>query len=111
MGVGYNLGLLYRVNERTQLGLAYTSKIDLKFRDSPELEHITNPLLNVALNRLDVDQLKVDMTVPQTLLASASYKLNDQWTLLGSLNWRDWSADWQWRSVALPGSRLRFLCR
>ncbi|EIK94268.1 aromatic hydrocarbon degradation membrane protein [Pseudomonas sp. M47T1] len=90
-GVGYNLGLLYRLNERVQLGLAYTSKIDLKFRDSPTLKHITNPLLNVALNRLDVDQLKVDMTVPQTVLASASYKIDDQWTLLGSLNWQDWS--------------------
>ncbi|KAB0493640.1 OmpP1/FadL family transporter [Pseudomonas vancouverensis] len=90
-GTGYNLGILYRLNERTQLGLAYTSKIDLKFKDSPELKHITNPLLNVALNRLDVDQLKVDMTVPQTVLASASYRLDDHWTLLGSLNWQDWS--------------------
>lgn len=90
-GVGYNLGLLYRLNDRVQLGLAYTSKIDLKFRDSPKLKHITNPLLNVVVNRLDVDQLKVDMTVPQTLLASASYRVSDQWTLLASLDWQDWS--------------------
>lgn len=90
-GVGYNLGLLYRLNDRVQLGLAYTSKVDLKFRDKPELKHISNPLLNVALNRLDVDQLKVDMTVPQTWLASGSYLLNSQWTLLASLGWQDWS--------------------
>lgn len=90
-GTGYNVGIFYKPNERTRLGLAYTSKIDLKFRDSPELKHITNPLLNVALNRLDVDQLKVDVTVPQTVLASIAYQLDDQWTLLGSLNWQDWS--------------------
>lgn len=90
-GIGYNLGILYRLNERTRLGLAYTSKIDLKFKDSPKFKDITNPLLNVALNRLDVDQLKADMTVPQTVLASISYKLDDHWTLLGSLDWQDWS--------------------
>ena len=90
-GTGYNIGVYYRLGERTRLGLAYTSKIDLKFRDSPELKHITNPLLNVALNRLDVDQLKVDVTVPQTVLASVAYQLDSQWTLLGSVNWQDWS--------------------
>lgn len=90
-GIGYNLGILYWLNERTRLGLAYTSKIDLKFKDSPKFKDITNPLLNVALNRLDVDQLKADMTVPQTVLASISYKLDDHWTLLGSLDWQDWS--------------------
>jgi long-chain fatty acid transport protein len=50
-GTGFNVGLLYQLNERTQLGLAYTSKVKLEFSNSPQLKHITNPGLNAALNR------------------------------------------------------------
>lgn len=90
-GTGANVGVLYNLNERTKLGLAWTSKIKLKFEDKPELKKITNPLLRLALNRLDADQLNVDMNVPQTVTTSVSYQLNPQWTLLGSLGWQDWS--------------------
>lgn len=90
-GTGANIGVLYNLNERTKLGLAWTSKIKLKFEDKPELKKITNPLLRLALNRLDADQLNVDMNVPQTVTTSVSYQLDPQWTLLGSLGWQDWS--------------------
>nr|WP_225926754.1 OmpP1/FadL family transporter [Pseudomonas triticicola] len=90
-GTGANVGVLYNLNERTKLGLAWTSKIKLKFEDKPELKKITNPLLRLALNRLDADHLNVDMNVPQTVTTSVSYQLDPQWTLLGSLGWQDWS--------------------
>lgn len=90
-GTGANVGVLYNLNERTKLGLAWTSKIKLKFEDKPELKKITNPLLRLALNRLDADQLNVDMNVPQTVTTSVSYQFDPQWTLLGSLGWQDWS--------------------
>ncbi|WP_241663632.1 OmpP1/FadL family transporter [Pseudomonas sp. Sample_14] len=90
-GTGANVGVLYNLNERTRLGLAWTSKIKLKFEDKTELKKITNPLLRLALNRLDADQLNVDMNVPQTVTTSVSYQLDPQWTLLGSLGWQDWS--------------------
>ncbi|MNJ43441.1 putative outer membrane protein precursor [compost metagenome] len=48
-------------------------------------------MLNLALNRLSVDDLKLDMQVPQTVLASASYDLDAQWKLLTSLGWQQWS--------------------
>ncbi|MCY1491723.1 putative outer membrane protein [compost metagenome] len=91
VGAGVNLGVLYRLNERTLLGLAYTSKVDLEFEDRPNLDDISNPLLNLALNRLNVDKLKLDMEVPQTVLLSASYDLDPQWKLLSSLGWQQWS--------------------
>lgn len=90
-GTGVNVGLLYNLNERTRLGLAYTSKIKLEFNDKPDLDGITNPLLRLALNRLDVDALSLEMNVPQTVTTSISYQLDPQWTLLASLGWQDWS--------------------
>jgi len=90
-GTGVNVGLLYKLGEQTRIGLAYTSKIDLEFKDSPHVRNISNPLLNAALNRLDVDSLELDMAVPQTVLLSVAHQLDEQWTLLGSLGWQDWS--------------------
>lgn len=90
-GMGMNLGVHYRLNERTQLGLAYTSKVDLEFEDSVKLDDISNPLLGGALQLANVRQLSMDMSVPQTVVASVSYQLSPEWKLLTSLGWQDWS--------------------
>ncbi|QRY77738.1 transporter [Pseudomonas sp. PDNC002] len=91
VGTGVNLGLLYKLDERTQIGLAYTSKVKLEFKDSPEVRDVSNPIINAALRRLDVDSLELDMNVPQTVLFSVAHQLDPQWKLLGSLGWQDWS--------------------
>ncbi|BBH47080.1 OmpP1/FadL family transporter [Pseudomonas sp. KU43P] len=90
-GMGVNLGLMYQLNPRTRLGFAYTSKVKLEFEDSPHVSDINNPIINAALNRLAVDTLELDMNVPQTATFSVAYQLDDQWTLLSSLDWQDWS--------------------
>ncbi|WP_110635039.1 OmpP1/FadL family transporter [Pseudomonas sp. CC120222-01a] len=91
VGVGVNLGVLYQVDPSTRLGLAYTSKVKLEFEDKPHLSDVSNLLLNAALRRLDVDSLELDLNVPQTVTASIAHELDEQWTLLGSLGWQDWS--------------------
>lgn len=91
VGTGINLGLLYRVGPGTQIGLAYTSKVKLEFEDSPDVRKVSNPILNAALRRADVDSLELDMNVPQTVLLSVAHDLDAQWKLLGSLGWQDWS--------------------
>ena len=91
VGLGFNIGVLYRLNERTKLGLAYTSKVDLEFEDKASLDDISNPLLNLALRRANPGNLSIDMEVPQTALLSLAYDLDSQWKLLGSLGWQDWS--------------------
>ncbi|MCW2271565.1 OmpP1/FadL family transporter [Pseudomonas sp. JUb96] len=91
VGTGVNLGLLYKLSERTQIGFAYTSKIDLEFKDKPNVHKVDSLILNGALNRLGTDSLELDMSVPQTALISIAHNFNEQWRLLGSLGWQDWS--------------------
>jgi long-chain fatty acid transport protein len=90
-GVGLNLGLRYQLDARTTLGLAYTSKVKLDFEDSPQVQGLRNPLLNQALSGLQGNGLELQMSIPQTLTLSVAHQLNEQWTLLGSANWQDWS--------------------
>jgi long-chain fatty acid transport protein len=91
LGMGVNLGMLYQLDSRTRLGMAYTSKVKLEFEDSPHLSDINNPILNAALSRVAVDSLELDMNVPQTVTFSVAHQLDEQWTLLGSVGWQDWS--------------------
>lgn len=91
VGVGVNLGLLYRLSDSTQVGLAYTSKVKLEFEDSPDVSKVSNPIINAALNRLDVSSLELDVNIPQTATLSIAHQLDPQWKLLGSLGWQDWS--------------------
>lgn len=90
-GLGANLGLIYRLHGQTRLGLAYSSPVDLKFSDAPQADDVSNPLLSLALREVALQQLKIDMTVPQTLTAGLSHPLDGQWSLLGSIGWQDWS--------------------
>jgi len=91
VGAGVNLGLLYKLDERTQFGLAYTSKVELEFEDKPDIDDVSNPIINAALRRLNVDSLKLEMNVPQTVQLSVAHQLDARWKLLGSLGWQDWS--------------------
>lgn len=91
VGMGVNLGVLYQLDGRTRLGLAYTSKVEFEFEDRPHVRDINNPIINAALSRLAVDSLELDMNVPQTVIFSVAHQLDEQWTLLGSLGWQDWS--------------------
>lgn len=91
VGTGINLGLRYQLDPRTTVGLAYTSKVKLEFKDSPSVHGVRNPLLNLAFSRAGIDDLEIDMNIPQTVTLSIAHQLNEQWTLLGSANWQDWS--------------------
>ncbi len=93
-GVGVNAGLRYQLDPRTIVGLAYTSKVKLDFKDSPSVKGVQNPLLNLAFSRLNADDLSINLYIPQTFTVSVAHQLSDQWTLLGSANWQDWQ-DWQ----------------
>ncbi|MFQ6571876.1 OmpP1/FadL family transporter [Pseudomonas sp. UM16] len=90
-GSGGTVGVFYHLDDRTKLGISYVSQIKLKFSDEPDLHGVSNPILAAALRRVNADELDVDMKIPQLALASISHQLDDQWTLLGSVGWQDWS--------------------
>lgn len=83
LSVGYNLGLLYRINERQQLGFGYRSKIDHKLDGDVT---VTMPVT--------FDQVSGSMTTRITTpaIANVSYQHRfDRLTLLLDASWTDWS--------------------
>ena len=80
---GYNLGVLFELSPRTRLGAIYISEIEPDFEG--ELK------LSTGLGAGSVSS-SLKFTFPQLVRVGAYHELNDQWALLGTVGWEDWSA-------------------
>ena len=86
-GYGYNLGLLYHVNDSWQLGLSYRSKIKLSFDDGDADFEVPAPLKSAFLDTKG----KGDLDLPPSLTAGISFKPDTKWTLEFDVTWTGWS--------------------
>ena len=73
-----NLGLLYKLNDRTRVGLQYFSQSEQEYEDSfPD-----GPLIN---------NVEVEMTLPQSVMASIFHQVDERLALMGNVGWQEWS--------------------
>lgn len=91
-GYGFNLGVLVEPTEKVRFGLTYRSAVDLEFKNAAELTNV-GPGLELLLNALGLSgsDIDVDMTIPQAVMASSVFQVNDEWSILANLGWQDWS--------------------
>jgi len=91
-GFGFNLGLLYEFDPRTRIGVTYNSEVDLNFKAPFEFSGLS-PGLNALLNARGLlnATLDLEITVPQQVMGSVFHQINDQWAVLGSVGWQQWS--------------------
>lgn len=85
-GYGANVGVIYAPQPGTRIGLAYTSQVDLDFKDRLDVKGDGPVLRNI-----DNTKTEIDTKVPQTVTLSLFQQLDRQWALLASANWQDWS--------------------
>ncbi|MBW2408753.1 MAG: outer membrane protein transport protein [Deltaproteobacteria bacterium] len=78
---GFGLGALVEVSERTRFGLVYQSEIEPEFDGDVSVDPIG---LQVATD--------TKITLARFIKFSGYHELNDQWALLGTIGWEDWSA-------------------
>jgi len=83
-GVGFVAGVLVDITDRTQLGLGFRSGISHTLDGS--LKTDAPPLLGRQASA------KVPVDLPATATLSLRHQLTDEFTLLGSVEWADWSA-------------------
>jgi long-chain fatty acid transport protein len=88
---GFNLGVLYELNEETRFGLAYRSKMshdvdgDAKFKTPTAAQ----PLATLA-GRVNTG-VSADIDLPANIAFSGYHQLNDKWALMATIIWTDWS--------------------
>ncbi|PKQ83100.1 transporter [Aeromonas sobria] len=75
---GASFGVLYELDQHSRIGLSYFSELKWELEDQ-------------LFDRVNLAGLGVDMMIPQTVTLSGYHQLNDQWALLASANWQQWS--------------------
>jgi long-chain fatty acid transport protein len=81
---GYNFGVLFELSPRTRLGVTYVSKIEPKFDGDLKVSGPGSDNLSTSS--------ELEFTFPQLVRVGAYHELNDQWALLGTVGWEDWSS-------------------
>jgi len=107
-GVGGNIGILYEVSPGTRFGVTYTTPIKLRFEDTPEFYGTGPGITSLLLSRGSYfSTLNLNITVPQSVMASFYHEFNNTWALLGNFGWQEWSefgkVDVSLSSTANPG--------
>jgi long-chain fatty acid transport protein len=92
VGYGANAGLMIEPKAGTRFGITYRSKVDLEYKDKPDLKRV-GPLLQAALNvtGLAGAEVELDMEIPQAVMVSAYHEVTDKLTVMGNVGWQDWS--------------------
>ncbi|BCN92811.1 fatty acid transporter [Thiomicrorhabdus immobilis] len=80
IGFGYNLGLLSKVTDNTQIGISYRSEI--KHEATGSMEVVGHSITGV----------KSDVTLPASAMLSISHKMNDNVQFLADATWTGWGA-------------------
>ncbi|MDN3512900.1 MAG: OmpP1/FadL family transporter [Candidatus Brocadia sp.] len=90
-GIGYNLGILYDINEDISFGVSYRSeiKVDIDGTSDFDLPADTPSPIGALFPDTDGD---TDITLPQQIHAGVCYKGFDRWTLETVLRWEGWSS-------------------
>lgn len=85
---GFNLGLLYEVDEGTRFGVAYRSRI--KHELDGEARFTGTPAAFSAMGIFVNDGVTADITLPESLSVSAYHELDSRWAVMGDVTWTRW---------------------
>ena len=83
---GYNLGVLVDVTDRLAWGLSYRSKVEYELEGT-----ISYSDFHPATGFFGTHDGTVDLTLPESVDTSVTYRANDKWTLYAGSTWTRWS--------------------
>ena len=85
-GWGWNAGLMFTPNPKTRVGVAYRSRI--KYTVEGTVRFDNRPALLAAA--APDGNIKLDITMPDSLSFALSHALDDRWTVLADATWTGW---------------------
>lgn len=104
MGIGFNVGAFYDINEKWSVGATYRHNINLKVNSgSAELDFIDNNMLAGAVEAmlaskmglseqvLDSSKIKTELPMPGVVSVGASFRPNKQWEIAADFQYNLWS--------------------
>jgi long-chain fatty acid transport protein len=83
-----NFGVMIEPSDRTRIGLRYLTETELDYKDDISLSGV-GPA--IAALTSSVGSVDLGIKLPQSLMAGIFHQVNDQWAILGSVGWDEWS--------------------
>jgi long-chain fatty acid transport protein len=95
LGVGYNLGALYKFDDQTRIGLDYRSRIRHnitggQYISIPAIYGDLSPAAVALLSQAN-SQARTSITLPDSVSLGIYHQINPQWAVMGTLQWTEWS--------------------
>ena len=94
VGIGATAGVLWTPAPGTTLGLGYRSQISLEGKGTCSglgLSNLATAPTGNPLGCLNGASVTADLTLPDLVTASFRQRLTDKFTLLGTIEWTNWS--------------------
>jgi long-chain fatty acid transport protein len=107
---GFNFGALYEMDEATRFGVHYRSKIKHRLTGDGKftIPEKAKPLQATGAF-VDTDVV-ANITLPETINLSGVHDLDEDWTVMGDVQWTRWSRiesiDIDYKNPAQPASSL-----
>jgi len=83
-----NFGVMIEPSDRTRIGVRYLTETELDFKDNIYFSGVGPAIADLTKS---VGKLDLGMKMPQSVMAGIFHQVNDEWAILGSVGWDDWS--------------------
>jgi long-chain fatty acid transport protein len=91
-GYGFNLGLLYEVNQQMRIGAAYRSKIKQQLEGSADYTGPSGITLPTQMTAVMADtDASAMLDLPASLSLSLTSSVAPKWELMADVTWTQWS--------------------
>lgn len=104
--LGWNAGLIWRVDPATRIGLSYRSAVDHTLKGRVDYSSIPTALLNSQqlARQLADSNARASLNLPASAGLGVSHAFTPRWTMTASLLWTQWSGFRELRVVKSNGA-------
>ncbi len=88
-GWGWNMGVIFELNEATKLGVAYRSAIHTKLKGDVSFSNVPAPL--AGLPNFQKGDVTARFVSPESVSASVLHHINGEWDIMADVIWTRWS--------------------
>jgi long-chain fatty acid transport protein len=90
VGYGGIAGFLVEPIEGTRIGVTYTSKVKLNFKENPDVSG-GGPVFDALDPRITNSKLDLGLTIPQSVMVSGTQAVTPDIDVMANVTWQDWS--------------------
>ncbi len=87
-GAGAVAGILFKPTENTRIGLGYRSQINYSLKGHAEVSTSGTGTTGIFANN---GKISAEATLPEMVSLGLRHKISDDWTVMGTVEWTNWS--------------------